>query len=101
MSNSVISVDNGMAEGVYAASGCYTASAYIHQTPQTGRGDYRIQVNGHHDSDHTKESQVYLSQTNIFYRFNSYMNEQKTLLPAVSSVRSVHFLSVILSLFLF
>ena len=33
----VISLDEGMAEGVYAASGagCYTASAYIHQTPQT------------------------------------------------------------------
>ncbi len=56
----VISLDEGMAEGVYAASGagCYKASAYIHQTPQTGRGDYRIQVNGHHNADHTKEAQV-------------------------------------------
>lgn len=61
-SKPVISVDNGLAEGVYAASGssdgCYTASAYIHQTPQTGRGDYRIQVNGKHNADHTKEAQV-------------------------------------------
>lgn len=40
-----------MAEGVFMASGaCYTASANIHQTPETGRGDYRIQVNGHHDA---------------------------------------------------
>lgn len=56
----VISLDEGMAEGVYAASGagCYTASAYIHQTPETGRGDYRIQVNGKHIADHTKEAQV-------------------------------------------
>ena len=56
----VISLDEGMAEGVYAASGagCYTASAYIHQTPETGRGDYRIQVNGKHNADHTKEAQV-------------------------------------------
>lgn len=46
-----------LAEGVYLASGCYTASAYIHQTPQDGRGDYRIQVNGKHEADHTKESQ--------------------------------------------
>ena len=55
-----VSIDNGLAEGVYAASGagCYEASAYIHQTPQTGRGDYRIQVNGRHNADHTKESQV-------------------------------------------
>lgn len=35
-----------LAEGVYLASGCYTASAYIHQTPQSGSGEYRIQVNG-------------------------------------------------------
>ena len=59
-SKPVVSVDNGMAEGVYAASGagCYTATANIHQTPQTGRGDYRIQVNGKHNADHTKEAQV-------------------------------------------
>lgn len=59
-SKPVISIDDGMAEGVYAASGggCYTADAYIHQTPQTGRGDYRIQVNGKHNSDHTKEAQI-------------------------------------------
>lgn len=49
--------NDDLAEGVYAASGCYTASAYIHQTPETGRGDYRIQVNGKHDADHTKETQ--------------------------------------------
>ena len=56
----VVTVDNGLAEGVYAASGagCYTASAYIHQPPQTGRGDYRIQVDGKHHSNHTKEAQV-------------------------------------------
>ena len=51
-SKPVVSVDNGLAEGVYAASGagCYDASAYIHQTPETGRGDYRIQVNGKHNA---------------------------------------------------
>lgn len=59
-SKPVVSVDNGLAEGVYAASGagCYTATANIHQTPQIGRGDYRIQVNGQHHSDHTKEAQT-------------------------------------------
>ncbi len=59
-SKPVVSVDNGLAEGVYAASGagCYDASAYIHQTPETGRGDYRIQVNGKHNADHTRESQT-------------------------------------------
>ena len=54
-SRPVISIDSGLAEGVYMASGCYEASAYIHQTPETGRGDYRIQVNGKHNADHTKE----------------------------------------------
>lgn len=59
----IISVDTEMAEGVYAASGadsagCYDATAYIHQTPETGRGDYRIQVNGKHHADHTREVQV-------------------------------------------
>lgn len=57
-SKPVVTIDIGLAEGVYAASGCYTASAYIHQTPETGRGDYRIQVNGQHHSDHTKEAQT-------------------------------------------
>ena len=56
----VVTVDNGLAEGVYAASGagCYTASAKIHQFPETGRGDYRIQVDGQHKADHTREAQV-------------------------------------------
>lgn len=34
-----------VAEGVYAASGCYTVTTNIHQRPEFGRGDYRIQVN--------------------------------------------------------
>ena len=54
----VISIDNGLAEGVYAASGCYTANAHIHQTPEIGRPDYRIQINGIHKSDHTKDAQI-------------------------------------------
>ena len=63
----IVSLDAGIAEGVYAASGaestgCYTVSAYIHQTPQTGRGDYRIQVNAQHHADHTKTAQ-YLTIT--------------------------------------
>lgn len=57
-SKPIVSIDNGMAEGVYAASGCYTTSANIHQSPQTGRGDYRIQINAHHDATHTNSSQL-------------------------------------------
>ena len=56
----VVTIDSGLAEGVYAASGagCYTASAYVKQVPETVRGDYRIQVNGKHSADHTREAQV-------------------------------------------
>lgn len=57
-SKPVVTIDIGLTEGVYAASGCYTASAYIQQKPETRRGDYRIQVNGQHHSDHTKEAQT-------------------------------------------
>lgn len=59
-SKPMVTVDQGLAEGVYAASGagCYEASAYIHQEPETGRGDFRIQVNGKHNADHTREAQV-------------------------------------------
>ena len=53
----VLVINDEIAEGVFAASGCYSATAYIHQSPQEGRGDYRIQVNGVHDADHTKETQ--------------------------------------------
>ena len=54
----IVLANEELAEGVYAASGaatgggdgqdCYTVTAYIHQTPETGREDYRIQVNGVH-----------------------------------------------------
>lgn len=52
-----IILTDDMAEGVYVASGCYTATANIHQRPETGRGDYRIQINGKHDADHANETQ--------------------------------------------
>ena len=64
-------VNDDLAEGVYAASGCYTATAYIHQTPETGRGDYRIQVNGVHDADHTKETQWLHISFNIPVTYSS------------------------------
>lgn len=59
----IVIANEELAESVYMNSGdCYIASAYIHQTPETGRGDYRIQVNGVHNADHTKEAQwLYIS----------------------------------------
>ena len=59
----IVIANEELAEGIYMGSGdCYTASAYIHQTPKTGRGDYRIQVNGIHNANHTTEAQwLYIS----------------------------------------
>lgn len=65
--------NEGFAEGVYAASGdagsqidgdCYTTTARIHQKPETGRGDFRIQVDGKHaatDGHHSGEQHLFLS----------------------------------------
>ena len=57
-SKPTILVNDEYSEGVYAASGCYTVTASIHQDNQTGRTDYRIQVDGKHDSDHTRDAQT-------------------------------------------
>ena len=64
MANKFIFEVDDMAEGVYMASGasaddagCYTTTAYIHQTQETGRHDYRIQVDSKHDADHNSNSQ--------------------------------------------
>lgn len=59
----MVITDDELAEGVFAASGavdtnCYTASAYIHQTQEQGRSDYRIQLDGHHSADHGNSAQV-------------------------------------------
>ena len=65
-------VNSNLAEGVYAASGCYTATASIHQTPDGGgQGTYRIQVNGKHDADHTKEAQTLTITFNQSVKYES------------------------------
>lgn len=67
----IILANEEIAEGVYAASGtgagdggdCYDVDAYIHQTPETGRGDFRIQVNGRHaagDNHHSGQQTLLL-----------------------------------------
>lgn len=45
-------------EGIFADSGCYAVNARIHQRPETGRNDFRIQINARHNADHTKTQQV-------------------------------------------
>jgi hypothetical protein len=50
----VISIANSIAEDIYMASGgCFTATCSIVQRPETGRDDYRIQLNAQHDATHT------------------------------------------------
>lgn len=69
----LLAANEGLAEGVYAASGdagsgnnddCYRVTASIHQKPETGRNDYRIQVDGAHaaaDGHHSGEQHLFLS----------------------------------------
>ena len=69
----VIITNDEIAEGVYAASGdCYTFTAEIKQKPETGRGDYRIQVNGKHDASddhHSSERTVQITfNMNVKYK---------------------------------
>ncbi len=79
----VVLANDEVSEGVYAASGavagdssdCYTVTAYIHQTPETGRHDYRIQVDAVHDAadDHHSGEQVltlYFNQPVVYVRSN-------------------------------
>lgn len=59
----VVLDNKDLAEGIYAASGnidsgCYSVTARIHQTPEPGRDDYRIQVNAIHDTNHTCKGQL-------------------------------------------
>lgn len=74
----VVEIDAGMAEGVYAASGagCYTVTARIHQTPEVGREDYRIQVDAVHNADHTNNAQTL---TLSFNQDVTYVSSQGTL----------------------
>lgn len=53
-SKPIVLMNEELAEGVYAASGtdCYSVTYQIHQTPENGRVDYRIQVDAHHSADH-------------------------------------------------
>lgn len=58
----VVLANADLAEGIYAASGadstCYTVNARICQRPETGREDYRIQVDAKHNADHNCNGQL-------------------------------------------
>lgn len=88
-SKPLVLANEELAEGVYAASGaestpsapavsdCWTATARIHQTPQTGRGDYRLQV----DCTHTNPGMHWSS-----YRLTINFNQDITYVSCGASV---------------
>jgi len=69
----VVLVNDEVSEGVYAASGCYSVTAEVHQEMQNGRVDYRIQVNGVHDTDHSCSKQTLTVSFNmpVEYQFSA------------------------------
>lgn len=68
-----VMLTEGIAEGVYMASGdgaggggdCYTVTARIHQKPETGREDYRIQVDATHAATHHSTGQTLIISFNM------------------------------------
>lgn len=77
-----------IAEGVYAASGaednCYEVTTKIHQKPETGRVDYRIQVDARHaagDNHHSTAQELVLS----FNQPVEYISSDGTLLEGDGS----------------
>lgn len=53
----LVVVSEDVVEGVYLASGCFTATARITQYPETGRMNYVIQVDAQHQSNHNSNNQ--------------------------------------------
>lgn len=54
----VVLANDDVAEGVYAASGCYTVSAYITQRPEVGRETYCVHLDAVHMAEHHSTQQV-------------------------------------------
>lgn len=73
----VVILNDGFAEGVYAASGgdegaeCYTITARITQKPETGRENYCIQVDALHGADHHSTGQTFVITFNQPVQFVS------------------------------
>lgn len=66
-------VNDDKSEGIYAASGCYEVKATMHQQVQDGRTDYRIQIDGKHNADHTNDYQLLTVTFDrpVTYRFSN------------------------------
>ena len=53
----VVLVNEELAEGVYAASGCYTTTNSKHQVIENGRINYIFQIDAVHDAEHMRYKQ--------------------------------------------
>ncbi len=60
----MVIANDELAEGVFAASGCYTVNAYAHQE-ENNKKQYRIQVDGVHNATHTCEEQTFTINFNV------------------------------------
>ena len=75
----VIFDNEELAEGVYATGsgagiGCYNIKITEHQKPETGRGDFRFQVDAHHSADHNGNRQIMVitfNQNDVEYQSSS------------------------------
>lgn len=73
-SKPIVLINDDFAEAVYMASGdqCYAVRANIHQRPETGRNDYRIQVDAVHNSDgHHSSEQILTIGFNVPVKYVS------------------------------
>lgn len=82
----IVLANSELSEGVYAASGadCYTVTYNMHQTPQEGRVDYRIQLNATHaasDNHHSGKQTLVMS----FNQPVDYSSSNGTLIGARNS----------------
>ncbi|MCR5635282.1 MAG: hypothetical protein K6F90_08200 [Lachnospiraceae bacterium] len=65
----MVIANDELAEGVFAASGCYTVTATVHQGDVPGT--YKLQVDGKHNADHTREAQILTVNFNEYVTFIS------------------------------
>ena len=79
-----VKIDEGFAEGIYAASGCQAVVARIHQKPEVGRNDYRIQADVKHQADHTVEEEEFLIQFNQSVTFKEWNVGTATLIGSAT-----------------
>lgn len=89
----MILTNSDLAEGVYAASGCFTVTWNMHQRPETGRGDYRIQVNAQHSASHTCSEQylvITFNQPVVFKECGAAIIDSSTSGTSLRLVRRNH-----------